>query len=243
VGNDDFRAQVEQVFKNLKAAVEAARGNFHDIIKLNFYCVDSVDPSQISLVREIRDKYVNTQNPPTSTFVVVRRLVRPEWLIDLISFSLFWGGFAIFWEAGVSGLWGKHSNGQWIFGMLWGIPFVVIGQYLIWGRFVYAAWLKRRTYYAVTNRRVLVIQDGWKRQVASAYIDSLPSLSKEGCTNGIGILRFGPEENLWSNTRGWRGWNALSFTGLPTFVDIDDVDSVYRLVSDLRERSRASKPT
>jgi hypothetical protein len=95
----------------------------------------------------------------------------------------------------------------------------------------------------VTNRRVLVIQDGWKRQVASAYIDSLPSLSKEGCTNGIGILRFGPEENLWSNTRGWRGWNALSFTGLPTFVDIDDVDSVYRLVSDLRERSRASKPT
>ena len=44
VGKDDFRAQVEQVFKNLKAAVEAARGNFHDVIKLNFYCVDSVDP-------------------------------------------------------------------------------------------------------------------------------------------------------------------------------------------------------
>lgn len=83
VGKDDFRAQVEQVFKNLKAAVEAARGNFHDIIKLNFYCVDSVDPSQISLVREIRDKYVNSQNPPTSTFVVVSRLVRPEWLIEI----------------------------------------------------------------------------------------------------------------------------------------------------------------
>ncbi len=47
VGKDDFRTQVEQAFKNLKAAVEAARGNFHDIIKLNFYCVDSVDPSQI----------------------------------------------------------------------------------------------------------------------------------------------------------------------------------------------------
>jgi enamine deaminase RidA (YjgF/YER057c/UK114 family) len=83
VGKDDFRAQVEQVFKNLKAAVEAARGNFHDVIKLNFYCVDSVDPSQIPLVREVRDKYVNTQNPPTSTFVVVRRLVRPEWLIEV----------------------------------------------------------------------------------------------------------------------------------------------------------------
>lgn len=160
----------------------------------------------------------------------------------LIPFSLLWGGFAIFWEAGASGSWGKHSNGQWLFA-LWGIPFVVIGQYLIWSRFVYAAWLKRRTYYAVTNRRVLVIQDGWKRQVASAYVDSLPSLTKEGATNGIGILRFGPEPNMWSNNRGWQGRNALSITDLPTSVDIDDVDSVYRLVSDLRERSRASKPT
>ncbi|MGB9245084.1 MAG: RidA family protein [Candidatus Acidiferrales bacterium] len=83
VGKDDFRAQVEQIFKNLKAAVEAAGGNFHDVIKLNFYCVDSVDPSQIPQVREVRDKYVNTQNPPTSTFVIVRRLVRPEWLIEV----------------------------------------------------------------------------------------------------------------------------------------------------------------
>jgi enamine deaminase RidA (YjgF/YER057c/UK114 family) len=88
VGKDDFRAQVEQVFKNLKAAVEAAGGNFHDIIKLNFYCVDSVDPSQIPQVREVRDKYVNTQNPPTSTFVVVRRLVRPEWLIEVEAVAL-----------------------------------------------------------------------------------------------------------------------------------------------------------
>jgi enamine deaminase RidA (YjgF/YER057c/UK114 family) len=83
VGKDDFRAQAEQIFKNLKAAVEAASGNFHDIIKLNFYCADSVDPASIPLVREIRDRYVNTQNPPTSTFVVVRRLVRPEWLLEV----------------------------------------------------------------------------------------------------------------------------------------------------------------
>jgi enamine deaminase RidA (YjgF/YER057c/UK114 family) len=80
---DDFRAQTEQIFKNLKAAVEAAGGNFHDVIKLNFYCVDSVEPASIALVREIRDRYVNTQNPPTSTFVVVRRLVRPEWLLEV----------------------------------------------------------------------------------------------------------------------------------------------------------------
>jgi hypothetical protein len=160
----------------------------------------------------------------------------------LIPFSLLWGGFAIFWEAGVSGLWGSHSKGSWLFGMIWGIPFVVVGQYLIWGRFVYTAWLKRRTHYAVTNRRVVVIQEGWKRQVASAYIDSLPSLIKEGGSNGIGILRFGPAQSMWSSNRGWGTWNALNVSDQPAFVDIEDVDSVYRLVSGLRERSR-TKPT
>ena len=83
VGKDDFRAQVQQVFENLKAAVEASGGNFHDVIKLNYYCAESVDPALVPAVREIRDKYVNTANPPVSTFVVVKRLVRPEWLIEV----------------------------------------------------------------------------------------------------------------------------------------------------------------
>ena len=83
VGKDDFRAQVQQVFENVKAAVEASGGDFHNVIKLNYYCVASVDPAQMAVVREVRDKYVNTANPPTSTFVYVSRLVRPEWLIEV----------------------------------------------------------------------------------------------------------------------------------------------------------------
>jgi enamine deaminase RidA (YjgF/YER057c/UK114 family) len=83
VGKDDFRAQAEQVFKNLDAAVKGAGGSFRDVVKLNYYCAEVIDPAAITQVREIRDKYVNTQNPPTSTFVVVRRLVRPEWLIEV----------------------------------------------------------------------------------------------------------------------------------------------------------------
>ena len=83
VGKDDFRAQVQQVFENLNAAVKAAGGDFHSVIKLNYFCAESVDPAQIPVVREIRDKFVDTAHPPTSTFVVVKRLVRPEWLIEV----------------------------------------------------------------------------------------------------------------------------------------------------------------
>jgi len=83
VGKDDFSAQVQQVFENLKAAVEAAGGDFNSVIKLNYYCAESVDPTQIPLTREVRDKYVNTASPPASTFVVVKRLVRPDYLVEV----------------------------------------------------------------------------------------------------------------------------------------------------------------
>ena len=47
----------------------------------------------------------------------------------LIPFSFLWGGLAIFWEGNVAGLWGVRDNHhQWTFGILWGIPFVLIGQ-------------------------------------------------------------------------------------------------------------------
>jgi hypothetical protein len=156
----------------------------------------------------------------------------------LIPFSLMWGGFAIFWEAGVVGLWG-HTR-AWSFGMLWGIPFVLAGQYIIWGRFLYAGWLKRRTNYAVTNRRVLVVQNGWNRQVSSAYIDSLPTIIKEVRSNGVGTLAFAESQGVWSK-RGGGSWNAFTVGGIPTFIDVSEVDSIYRLIFDLREKARTGK--
>ena len=83
VGENDFAAQVEQVFKNLDAAVRAAGGTFHDIVKINNYCVASIDPAQFAAFRTVRDRYVNTAAPPVSTFVFVSRLVRPGWLFEI----------------------------------------------------------------------------------------------------------------------------------------------------------------
>jgi hypothetical protein len=160
----------------------------------------------------------------------------------LIPFSLLWGGFAIFWEAGVSGAWVQHSassSPSW-FMQLWGVPFVLVGQYLIWGRFVYAAWMKKRTHYAVTNRRIIVVQDGWTRQTASAFLDTLPALIKEGGMPGVGTLRFAQPQ---SARRGWGSWNSMSIGDSPAFKEIEDADAVYRLVSDLREKARTTRPS
>ena len=56
----------------------------------------------------------------------------------MIPFSLFWGGFAIFWESMALGVWTRTPKpaAPSIFMTIWGIPFVAIGQCLIWGRFI-----------------------------------------------------------------------------------------------------------
>ncbi len=156
----------------------------------------------------------------------------------LIPFSLLWGGFAIFWEAGVLGYWGNTAKGGTpsTFMALWGIPFILAGQYFIWGRFLYDAWLKRRTYYAVTNRRVLMVQEGWNRKTSWMYISSIPTVEREGSMTGT--LWFGPKYPVFGG-RGQktRGMSRFSIGDVPVFADIDDLESVYRTVLELREKT------
>jgi enamine deaminase RidA (YjgF/YER057c/UK114 family) len=83
VGEGDFEAQAEQVFKNLKIAVEAAGGAMTDIVKLNVYLVAELGQAEVPKLRAIRDRYVNKEKPPASTLVVVTRLARPGWLVEI----------------------------------------------------------------------------------------------------------------------------------------------------------------
>jgi enamine deaminase RidA (YjgF/YER057c/UK114 family) len=80
VGPGDLHAQAQQVFDNLQAALQAVGASFEQVIKLNYYLVDA---TQLPVVREVRDRYVNTQQPPASTAVEVRRLVRDDLLIEV----------------------------------------------------------------------------------------------------------------------------------------------------------------
>jgi len=83
IGEGNFEAQVEQVFRNLKIAVEAAGGTMANIVKLNIYLVAAVGQAEVPKLRAIRNRYVNVENPPASTLVVVSRLAQPGWLIEI----------------------------------------------------------------------------------------------------------------------------------------------------------------
>src|SRR6185295_18483294 len=67
VGEGSFEAQVEQVFRNLDAGLKAAGGSMKNLVKIMNYCVASVSYEERVLYRKVRDRYVDTANPPVST--------------------------------------------------------------------------------------------------------------------------------------------------------------------------------
>jgi 2-iminobutanoate/2-iminopropanoate deaminase len=80
VGKDDVGKQTEQVFVNIKSIVEAAGGNMNHIVKLGYF---TTDVSQIQHIRNARDKFIDTKNPPASTLVQVSKLFREDVLVEI----------------------------------------------------------------------------------------------------------------------------------------------------------------
>jgi enamine deaminase RidA (YjgF/YER057c/UK114 family) len=79
VGPGDARAQAEQVFWNLQAALSSEGASLQDIVKLNTYVVGA---QHVDAVREARAKHL-TGDLPASTLVVVAALARPEFLVEI----------------------------------------------------------------------------------------------------------------------------------------------------------------
>lgn len=80
VGPGDLRAQTQQVFANIQAALESVGANFNDVAKLTYFVLDA---TQMPVVREVRDQYVNRAQPPASSAFEVRRLVGECFLIEV----------------------------------------------------------------------------------------------------------------------------------------------------------------
>jgi enamine deaminase RidA (YjgF/YER057c/UK114 family) len=85
VGPGDLRAQTHQVFANLRAALEAVGATFSDVVKFNYYVLDA---SQASVVREVRDAYIDPDHRPASTLVQVGRLFAEDYLIEVEAVAL-----------------------------------------------------------------------------------------------------------------------------------------------------------
>ena len=151
-----------------------------------------------------------------------------------IPFSLLWGGFAIFWETTAISIAAKTTpNDQsaaaavLIF-PLFGIPFVLVGLYLIFGRFVIDAKRREKTEYAITNQRVIIKSGFFSRKVKSLNLASMPEISFTEKSNGTGTITFGESNSPYGFMMRGFSWPGMPYA--PTFEMIDNVRSVFELI-------------
>ena len=106
---------------------------------------------------------------------------------------------------------------------------------------IHRGWLaERRTFYAISNRRVLLLQEGRKPKRRFIFLESLPEISREGTT--IGTLWLGPKLPAFGGRRSQLRGMSRFYVGdsVPILADIVDADQVERLILDLREKSRTA---
>jgi hypothetical protein len=139
--------------------------------------------------------------------------------LTLIPFSLIWGGFAFYWEYTVL------QKGVPLMFRLWGIPFVLTGLYMIVGRFFYDLWLRRGTYYGLTESRVLILSGVFVPTLRSIQCDGLSDIVLSAKENGKGTISFGKDRTV-----------GRSRELAPRFEMIDDVRTVHSLILSQKER-------
>lgn len=160
----------------------------------------------------------------------------------LIPMSLFVFGFAIFWETmalrTITGR-GGSPNGPVIFFPLFGLPLVIVGFYLLIGRFFLKRWKKFHTFYAVTNKRVLILTTSWtKHNVQALSIKNLPAISESVNAAGYGTVRFGSASSMgvMGENSGVEWFFNYQRPSVPSFYDIADAHRVYQLVNEIQNR-------
>jgi hypothetical protein len=164
--------------------------------------------------------------------------------ILMIPFSLMWGGFAIFWQASVLGLTGfshrtphpGNNAGTPLFMVIWGIPFVAVGLYIIFGRFFYDAAVRKRTWYGITDRRLIVLKSLFTSKVTSFDFGTLTNLNLVERADHSGDVLFGSPSPFsgFSNS----SWPGSGRYAVPGFYLLPEARMVYNQVRDAQQRAK-----
>lgn len=137
--------------------------------------------------------------------------------VVMLPFSVIWLAFSVYWE-----MTALQSGVSW-FLVLWGIPFVAVGIYLLVGRFFMTAYLRRRTFYVITNKKIIIRRGN---RICMYEGRNLPSAETVIHKNGCGTLKFG---QTFYTRNGYRNGTAFMIENVADVAQVQNaVNSMDR---------------
>jgi hypothetical protein len=119
---------------------------------------------------------------------------------------------------------------------LWGVPFILVGLYMVFGRFFVEMKLRERTCYAVTSERILIKSGLFTRTLKSLNLRTLSDLSFTDGDEGRGTITFGPS-NPYSTLIGNSSWPGATQRMAPSFDSIPEARRVYELIREAQSKA------
>jgi hypothetical protein len=154
--------------------------------------------------------------------------------VFMIPFSILWGGFAIFWM-----VMAVTMGAPWFF-VLFGTPFVLVGLYMIFGRFWVEARMRAHTFYGLTEDRVIIVSGIYRRQAKSLNLDTITDVTLTEYRNGGGLITFGPTLQMFAALQG-TSWPGMSQFLPPSFALASDARAVYQRINEARAKRRGKE--
>lgn len=159
----------------------------------------------------------------------------------LIPFSLLWLAFTVFWLLDAMGVLPTGLVPDQPTFVVFGTVFLVMALYAAVGRFIFKRWMNANTYYALTNRRALIVQQARRRNLAVFPLDEISGIETSVQADGMGTIFLGQTtffDAIYGNT-------GLSFlkSGVytPAFYDIPDAKGVAAQIDELRRKQPKRK--
>jgi len=153
----------------------------------------------------------------------------------MIPFSLLWGGFAIFWEYMALSIPDKAGLVVIVF-PLFGIPFVIAGLYFIFGRFIVDAKKREKTYYGLTDQRVIIRSGFFGKKTKSLNLRTLTDISLSEKANGTGTISFG-QESPWTSWFSGSWFPGAGVSQTPKFEMIEGAKPIYNKIINAQKMS------
>lgn len=132
---------------------------------------------------------------------------KSDWLAIPVSLVLLGAALKPYWDARSRTMHPTEMIGLAIF--------VVLGVYLLIGRFFIDAYVRRDMVYGLTSHRALIIGGLFGRQVLSIDLRTLQQTALTQRRNGLGTITFGPDGGLNSLLAGgfWIGGVWIDLMG------------------------------
>lgn len=143
--------------------------------------------------------------------------------------DVFFVSFSIVWAMGATAaVLPALKSGAFFFGF--GLIFLVAAVYVTIGRFLHDQYLRRRTVYAVTDKRAMIAKSAFGRQVRDLPIT--PALPVAFRDAPRGSVWLGERPGLFSGVQALGWWHGDD--GGFTFRDIDAPREVYGLIQRIK---------